>query len=175
VAGGFRVVRAAEDGRTAVLSDGQLELALQEGLWPGGAEDDALFTRATPCPAFGPRASRPAREEALLCAVGDLAQAGLWAPLIRYLDVRELVRPGLDAAYVRRRAEAAGLARALFGAMVLLAHFFPDVAAQAAALRPELPALERLALEPVIEAARDPARLRHLRGTEQAARMLVAP
>jgi hypothetical protein len=107
--------------------------------------------------------------------VGDLALAGLWAPLIRYLDLRELLRLGVDAELVKRRAEAAGLARALHGAALLTAHFFPEVSALAEAVRPDLSAVERLALEPVVDAARDPARLRHLRGTEQAARLLVAP
>jgi hypothetical protein len=175
VSAGLKLLRTGAGGRTAVFSDGQLEVTLQEGLWAGGPEDEPLFARATPCPAFGPKAGRPAREEALLCALGDLAQAGLWAPLLRYLDVRELIRPGLDAAYLRSRAAAAGLSRALHGAAVLTAFYFPEVASQAEALLPGLGALERLALEPVIDAARDPARLRHLRGTEEAARLLLAP
>ena len=174
-AAGLRLERTEHDGRLAVFSDGHIELALQEGLWPGGREDEALFARGTPYRAFGPRASRPSLEEAVLCAVGDLAQLALWAPLLRYLDLRELLRLGPDAAYVKARAAGLGLSRALHGACVLVAWFFPEVAAAAAQLRPELGAVERAALEPVIEAARDPARLRHLRGTEQAARLLVAP
>ncbi|HET8733521.1 MAG TPA: hypothetical protein VFM45_07105, partial [Anaeromyxobacteraceae bacterium] len=86
-----------------------------------------------------------------------------------------LLRLGADAAYVKRRAAALGLSRALYGACALTAWFYPEVAAPAEALRPELGALERAALEPVVDAARDPARLRHLRGTEEAARLLVAP
>jgi hypothetical protein len=174
-AAGLRLERTEHDGRLAVFSDGHIELALQEGLWPGAAEDDALFTRGVPYRAFGPRAFRPAPEEALLCLVGDLAQQGLWAPLLRYLDLRELLRLGPDAAYVKERAAALGLSRALYGACTLTAWFYPEVVAAAALFRPVLGAVERAALEPVIEAARDPARLRHLRGTEQAARLLVAP
>jgi hypothetical protein len=34
---------------------------------------------------------------------------------------------------------------------------------------------ERVAVERVVEAARDPARLRQLRGAEAAARLVVAP
>ncbi len=174
-AAGLRLERTEHDGRVAVFSDGHIELTLQEGLWPGAAEDDALFTRGAPSPAFGPRASRPSAEEALLCLVGDLAQQALWAPLLRYLDLRQLLRLGPDAAYVKERAAALGLSRALFGACTLTAWFFPEEEAAAARLRPALGAVERAALEPVIEAARDPARLRHLRGAEQAARLLVAP
>ena len=175
VSAGLKLVRTGDEGRTAVFSDGQLEVTLQEGLWPGGPEDDALFTRAVPCPAFGPLAGRPAVEEAVLCTVGDLALAGLWAPLIRYLDLRELLTLGPDAASLKARAEAAGLTRALHGAMALTAHFFPEVSAAAAAASPEVSALERLALDPIVDAARDPARLRHLKGTAQAAKLVLAP
>ena len=138
-------------------------------------EDDALFTRAAPAKAFGPRAGRPAPEEALLCAAADVAQAALWAPLIRYLDLRELLRLPLDPALVKARAEAAGLSRALYGASLLTAFFFPEVADAAAAVRPALGAVERAAVEQVADGARDPARLRHLRGAEAAARLVVAP
>jgi hypothetical protein len=172
---GMKLVSTGDGGRTAVFSDGQLELQLQEGLWAGGAEDDALFARAVPLKVFGPKAGRPAPEEALLTVVGDLAQAALWAPLIRYLDLRELLRLGVDAEYVKARAHAAGLSRALHGAAVLVAWFFPEVAGAAAAVRPELGAVERALLEPVIDAARDPGKLRHLRGAEAAARKLVGP
>lgn len=174
-AAGLRLERTEHDGRVAIFSDGHIEVTLQEGLWPGGAEDAPLFERAVPYKAFGPRAGRPAPEEALLCAAGDLGQAGLWAPLLRYLDFRELLRLGADAGHVKARAAALGLSRALYGACALTAWFFPEVAAEADRLRPALGPVERAALEPVIDAARDPARLRHLRGTDRAARLLVSP
>jgi len=59
--------------------------------------------------------------------------------------------------------------------MALLAGFFPVVSAAAAALSPELSAPERVAVDAVVEAARDPARLVRLRGAEAAARLVVAP
>jgi hypothetical protein len=175
VARGLELDRTGEGGRTAVFTDGQLEIQLQEGLWAGAPEDERLFARARPYPAFGPLAARPAPEEALLCTVGDLAQAALWAPLIKYVDLRELLRLPLDAAAIRTRAAEVGLSRALHGACTLVAHYFPGVEAAASALRPTLSSVERLALEPVVEGARDPARLRHLRGAEAAARLVVAP
>ncbi len=61
------------------------------------------------------------------------------------------------------------------GATLLAAHFFPEVADAAARVRPVLSGAERLAVEGVVEAAKDPARLRHLRGVDQAARLVVAP
>ena len=175
VARGLRLDRTGAEGRTATFTDGSLEVTLQEGLWAGGPEDDLLFTRATPAPAFGPRVARPSAEDALLATVGDLAQAALWAPLIRYLDLRELLRLPHDPAAIRARAERAGLARALYGASLLVEAFFPEVSAAAQAVRPPLGPVERAAVAQVVDAARDPARLRHLRGADHAARLLLAP
>jgi len=172
---GMKLVSTGDEGRTATFSDGSVDVSLQEGLWRGAREDDALFARATPAPAFGPQAGRPAPEEGLLCAVGDLAGEALWAPLLRYLDLRELLRLPHDPALVKARADRAGLSRALYGASLLVAFFFPEVAEAAAAVRPALGAMERAAVEQVAEGARDPGKLRHLRGAEAAARLVVAP
>jgi hypothetical protein len=42
-------------------------------------------------------------------------------------------------------------------------------------VRPPLGVAERGAVERVVEAVKDPARLRHLRGADAAARLVVAP
>ncbi|HVO20305.1 MAG TPA: nucleotidyltransferase family protein [Anaeromyxobacter sp.] len=175
VKGQLALERTEHGGRVAVFTDGRITLTAQEGLWPGGPADGPLFERRRPHPAFGPRAARPSAEDALLATVGDQALAGLMAPLITFVDLRELVRLPLDAGYVRQRARAAGLSRALHGACRLLSHFFPEVAEAAAAVAPELGAAERVAVERVVEAAMDPGRLRHLRGAEEVARLVVAP
>ena len=96
----MKLTRTGDDGRTAVFSDGPLELALQEGLWPGGPEDEPLFTRAAPAPVFGPP-GRPPRRRRTPCSApwGTWPRPRLWAPLIRYLDLRELLRLPLDPAY----------------------------------------------------------------------------
>lgn len=167
--------REEHGGGTAVFTDGRLTLVAQDGLWPGAPAEPALFERATPFKAFGPRAGRPAKEEALLATVAEQGRMGLLAPLLTFVDLRELLRLGPDAAYVKARAQALGLARALRGASLLVAGFFPEVADAAAAVRPELGAAERLAVDRVVEAARDPARLRHLRGVEEAVRLVVSP
>ena len=167
--------RTEHAGRLAVFTDGRITVTAQEGLWPGGPADARLFDRRTPHRAFGPSAARPSPEDALLAAVGDQAVNGLLTPLITFVDLRQLVRLRLDAAYVRERAAAVGLARALYGSCRLLSHFFPEVASEAAVLCPELPAAERVAVDRVVDAARDPSRLRHLRGTEEVARLVVAP
>jgi hypothetical protein len=169
------LVRTADEGRTAVFTDGRVELTLQEGLWEGGPADGALFERRVPHRAFGPSAARPSPEDALLATVADQALAGLWAPLVTYVDLRELLLLPLDLAYVEARAAALRLGRALHGATLLVAHYFPEVADAAAAARPRLGLAERLAVERVVEGARDPGRLRHLRGAEAAARAVVAP
>jgi hypothetical protein len=173
---GLLAVEAEQDGgRTLVLGDGRLRLVATEGLWPGGPAEGPLFARATPFRAFGPRAARPAKEEALLATVAEQGRLGLLAPLVTYVDLRELLALGPDAAHVKERAEALGLSRALRGASLLVAAWFPEVAGAAAAIRPELGTAERLAVDRAVEAARDPARLRHFRGVEEALRLLVAP
>jgi hypothetical protein len=169
------LVRTDDAGHTAVFSDGRVELAIQEGLWRGAPEDGPLYERRVPNRAFGASAARPSAEEALLATVADQALQGLWAPLVTYVDVRELLRLPLDAAYVRGRAEALRLSRALHGSTAIAAHFFPEVADAAAAVRPSLGFAERLAVGRIVEGALDPTRLAHLRGAAAAARAVVAP
>lgn len=171
----LQLERTAHGGRVAVFGDGRITVAAQEGLWAGGPPDALLFERRRACPAFGASAARPSPDDALLCAVGDRAQEGLLSPLIAWVDLRELLRQAHDAAYVRERASAVGLTRALHGACRLVAHFFPEVADRAEALAPPLGAAERAALDRLVDVARDPARLRHLRGAEEVARLVVAP
>ncbi|HEY6003326.1 MAG TPA: nucleotidyltransferase family protein [Anaeromyxobacter sp.] len=173
--GRLELLRTEHEGRTAVFSDGTVAFAFQEGLFSGAPADAPLFERSRPCRAFGPSAARPSPEDALLSTVGEQALLGLLAPLVTYVDVRELLGLGLDAKYLRARAAALGLSRALHGATLLAAHFFPEVADAAALVRPDLGFAERIAVERVVEAARDPARLRHLRGADAAARLVVAP
>ncbi|WP_242344793.1 nucleotidyltransferase family protein [Anaeromyxobacter terrae] len=171
----LRVERTEHDGRTAVLADERITLAVQDALWSGGPAEGPLFERSRPYRAFGPGAARPSAEDALLATVVEQAAMGLFAPLITFVDVRELLRLELDVAYLHARAEALRLSRALFGASLLVAHFYPEVAEAAARVRPSLGLAERLAVERVVEAAKDPARLRHLRGADSAARLVVAP
>jgi hypothetical protein len=171
----FQLVRTEHADRFAVFTDGTMTVTLQEGLWPGSPPDAALFERARPYRAFGPSALRPAAEEALLVTAAEQALLGLHAPLCTFVDLRELLAQPLDAAYVLGRAEALGLARALHGATLLVAWFFPETADAAARVRPPLGVAERVAVERVVEAVKDPARLRHLRGADAAARLVVAP
>jgi hypothetical protein len=173
---GFGPVETGAGGHTATFGDGLVRIHLQEGVVAGGPAGAGLFERRRPYPAFGPAAARPGPEDALLVTVADQAALGLHAPLVTFVDLRELLRqPDLDPEMVRRLAAAAGLSRALHGSLSLVAWFFPAVADRALALRPGLPAVERLAVDAVVESARDPARLRHLRGSEAAARLVVAP
>jgi hypothetical protein len=173
--GEWSILRTEHEGRTVVFTNGKATVSIQEGLWPGGPEDAPLFARATPYPVFGPSARRPSPEDALLGTVAGQALLGLHAPLVTFVDLRELLALPLDAGYVLARAAALRLERALHGAMLLVAHFFPQAAAAAAALAPALGLAERLAVERVVEAAKDPARLRSLRGADAAARLVVAP
>ncbi|HET8732238.1 MAG TPA: nucleotidyltransferase family protein [Anaeromyxobacteraceae bacterium] len=174
---GFSVEDVAGGGRGVAFGDGRVRFTIQEGLWAEADLDAPLFARATPLPALGPRVLRPAPEEMLLSTVGEQAEQGLYAPLVTFVDLRELLRQDapLDAAHVARRAAATGLSRALHGSLSLLTHHFPEVAPAARALLPALSAPERAAVDAIVRSASDPARLTHLRGAQAAARLAVLP
>ncbi len=177
---GFAAVETGPGGHTATFDDGRLPLHIQEGLLAGRSEEHGLFDHTEPLPALGATAARPSAGSALLHAIGALAQAGLYAPLLAYLDVRELLLlPELavagSRASVLERARAAGLERALYGACALVAHYFPQAAERADALSPELGRTERAAVQAIVESAGDPAKLRVARGAEAAAKLLLLP
>lgn len=177
---GFTQASAGPGGHTAVLGDGRIQIRIQEGLVSGRPEDHGLFERREAFLAIGRTVARPAAEDALLASVADLALAGLHAPLTCYLDLRELLAlpPLQDAARLasaRERAAGAGLSRALHGACALVSYFFPAAAERARALSPALGRAERTAVDGLVDSAKDPARLRLLRGAEAAARLVVAP
>jgi hypothetical protein len=154
-----------------------VRFTIQEGLWQGAPPDAGLFDRATPLPALGPEVRRPSPEDMLLATVAEQAEQGLYAPLVTFVDLRELLRldPPLDSRYVKNRASARGLSRALHGSLALLATHFPGVAGAAGALAPPLSAPERAAVDTVVRSASDPARLSHLRGAQAAARFALLP
>ena len=136
----MKLTRTGDEGRTAVFSDGRIELTLQEGLWPGGRRGRRALRPRHPGPglrAAAPAAPPPRRRCSAPWATS--AQAALWAPLIRYVDLRELLRLPLDARHGegagRRRSACRGPSTA---PALLTAFFFPEVAAAAAAVRPEL-------------------------------------
>ena len=174
---GFHLEDADAGGRGAAFSDDRVRFTIQEGLWQGAPPDADLFARGVRLPALGPRILRPSPEDMLLATVAEQAEQGLYAPLITFVDLRELLRlaPPLDSRYVKERAAALGLARALHGSLALLSLHFPGVSDAARALTPTLSAPERAAVEAVVHSARDLSRLSHLRGAETAARMVVAP
>jgi hypothetical protein len=177
IASHFRPEETGAGGHTASFTSGQFSIFIQEGLVRGKGDDMGAFTRSTPFPAVAPTLSRPSAEDALLVAVADLALAGLSAPILEYLDVRELVLriPPERVPAVKAQAAAAGLDRALYGALEVATHYFPEIGPQAAALRPDLSVAERVAVDRVAEPPKDPTRLRALRGSEAAARLVVAP
>ncbi len=174
---GFRPSGTGPGGHTVLFSDERIEISIQEGLVEGSEDGLGLFGRLSPCPALGPSAARPAPEDALLVTVADQAGLGLLAPLYTFVDVRQLLRlePPLDAAAVVARSGEAGLHRALYGSLRLVAHFFPSVSERARALAPPLSGAERIAVDAVVESAKDPAKLRRVLGSEAAAKLVVAP
>jgi hypothetical protein len=173
----FRLEAEGPGGHTATFTSGHFDLLLQEGLVRGRGDDLGLFARRVPLPAMGRAFARPSTEDALLVTVADLGEQGLYASLLEYVDLRELlarVDPA-TAPDLRERAEAAGLARALHGALAVAEHYFPEVAAAAAALRPRLGRAERAAVDAVADQTRDPTKLRVRRGAQEAARAVVRP
>jgi hypothetical protein len=174
---GFRFKGADESGHGAAFSDDRVRFTIQEGLWQGAPPDAELFARGVRLPALGPRILRPSAEEMLLATVAEQAEQGLYAPLVTFVDLRELLRldPPLDSRHVKDRAAALGLSRALHGSLALLSLHFPAVATLARALAPPLSTPERAAVDAVVHSARDPSRLSHLRGAEVAARLAVLP
>jgi hypothetical protein len=177
---GFAEARTGPGGHTAALGDGRIEIRIQEGLVAGRPEDHGLFERREPFPAMGRTAARPAAEDALLVTVADLALCGLHGPLTASVDLREILampalRDGARIASIRERAARAGLSRALHGACALVSHFFPAASERAGALTPALGRAERMAVDVLVESAKDPSRLRLVRGAEPAARLVVAP
>jgi hypothetical protein len=175
VKGEWKMLRTEHEGRTVVFTNEKASVSIQEGLWPSGPEDGPLYARAEPYPVFGPSAYRPSPEDALLGTVAEQALLGLHAPLVTFVDLRELLARPLDASYVLARASSLRLERALYGATLLVSHFFPESEPAAALVRPDLGVAERVAVERVVEAAKDPARLRSLRGADATARLVVAP
>jgi hypothetical protein len=144
-------IEGEEEG-AALLTDGRTRLLLHDSLFGASrsAAEDELFERGAAAKVFGPKVRRPSIEDALLAHLALIARAGFVAPLIEYVDLRELVRgapaqQGVwdrppDAVAVKARAQALSLSRALWCAMQVLAHFFPEVRSEAAALSPDLPA-----------------------------------
>lgn len=174
---GFPPAGTGPGGHTALLSDGRIELRIQEGLVAGSGQDHGLFERCEPYAVMGPTAARPSSGDALLMSVSEIAKMGLQAPLLAYVDLRELLlRVATDEIEaVKARARQAGLERALYGALELSAHFYPQTAERAAALSPELARAERAAVDTLVDSCRDPSRLRRLRGVEEAGRLLLSP
>jgi len=169
----FRLESTGPGGHSALFTNEKITLEIQEGLLQNSSDEAGLFERGRPYPAFGPSALRPAAEEAFIATIADQARLGLHAPLYTFVDLRELVRAGLDRERLLGLADRLGLTRALFGALALLSHFYPSVADAAGALQPSLGRGETMAVQAVVDSARDPAQLRVLRGSESAARVIL--
>lgn len=175
-----------EEAGAVVLTDGRTRFLLYDAVF--GAQrtsaEGALFERGVRARVFGERVVRPAIEDAVLTQVALMARAGFEAPLIEFVDLRELVlgSPGQSGTYHRppeagevlERAEESGLSRALYCAMRLLAWFFPEQEPQAAAITPHLNVAVRAALDKVVvEPAQALEREHASRSVEQIRKLLL--
>ncbi len=146
-----------------LLSDGRTQLVLRTDLAPGisGAQ---VLGRARALRMYGPSAFRLELEDALLAQLARLLRVGFSAPLIEWVDVRELVTGAaatggdysraLDVPSFTARAQELGLLRAAWCALGLVGHYFPSAQVAAEAARPALPAdlsrtLDALVVEPL--------------------------
>lgn len=182
-------------GQTAtdlLLGDGRLTLRLATalpGLAPSAADVEALFARKVPALPYGPRAFRLGPEDAFLSAVAALAREAFQVARVELVDLREMVSRGargsegfwdpgggrpLDVAALRASARGGELQRALHCALEILAELFPETAAAAADLRPELPARTRALLSrAVVKPALDPRRRSVIRGVQSVRRAFL--
>ncbi len=178
-------IEGEEDG-AVVLTDQRTRFLLHDSLFgrQRTAADEALFERGIAAKAFGPNVRRPAIEDALLTHVSLMARGAFAAPLVDFVDLRELAKGSPsqsgtwerkpDAAALVARAGELGLSRALWCAMQLVAYFFPEAEADALALAPEIPVAVRALLEAgVVMPSRKLDRTRVNRAAEEVRKLLV--
>jgi hypothetical protein len=179
----FQVV--ATHPRSRVLSDGRTQITLHGGLLGVGfeSEDAALLDRAIPMRAFGPSFHRLTAEDALLATVLEQAQAGYSVPYIGFVDLRELLlgAPSTGGAYshplkvesVAERAERWRIERALYVSAHIVGGLFPESAAAAEMVLPELRPGTRVLLNSLVVAPlAQLGRMREIRGIERLRRLL---
>jgi len=175
-----------EESGAVVLTDGRTRVLLHDALLgrSRGVAEEEIFERGIGARVFGPNVRRPCIEDAILTHLALIAHGGFIAPLIDYVDLRELVRGSPsqssvwekppDASVVKARAQSLSLTRALWCAMQVLVHFFPEVQAEAKALSPELPAAVCAILEAgVVGPAQKLERTSVNRAAEEVRKLLV--
>jgi hypothetical protein len=121
-----------------VVSDTRTVILIHGRLAPDAAEDASLLARAQPAKVYGPSMFRFTPEDALVVQVLLASRAGFDVPFIEWVDLRELLLTIGDAAQVVERASAWRLERALYAALQITARLYPEAAAAAAKLSPEL-------------------------------------
>lgn len=121
-----------------VVSDTRTAILLHGTLTSDAREDAALLERAERAKVYGPSMYRLKREDGLLVELLFISRAGFDVPFIEWVDLRELAFGIGDVRAVLDRAKTWKLERALYVAMQGVARLFPDAAAAAAKLTPDL-------------------------------------
>ena len=149
---------AVSDGRTLILLDSKLT-----------PDDEALRARSLPMKVLGPSMFRLDLEDAIVVHVLLASKGHFELPMLEWIDLRELLlgAPSMgavysrefDAAAVKARAADWGLNRALYAALGVVTRLFPETAAAAKRLEPELAwatreLIDRLLVAPVAEVGR---------------------
>lgn len=138
------------------FSDGRLRVLVRTAITPGGVDDLGVWERSLSAKAYGPSARRPSIEDSLLLAAAAVGRAACAAPLIEFVDLRELVcgAPATGVIYpappdpvaVADRAVRWGVARAVHCALAVTARLFREAAAGPTWTAGRIPALVRAAL-----------------------------
>lgn len=146
-----------------LLADGRTALVLRSDLAPG-VDGLGPLARAQPLRMYGPSAYRLDLEDALLAQVARLRRLAFAAPLIEWVDLRELATGAaatggeysraLRLDVLRARAAELGLERTLWAALTLVGHLFPTAQADAWAARPALDAALGARLDALLVAPR---------------------
>jgi hypothetical protein len=150
----------------AAVSDGRTLILLDTKLTP---DDDALRARALRMKVMGPSMFRLDLEDAILVQVLLCQKAHFEVPMLEWIDLRELVlgapsmghvysRP-FDAKVILERSKQWGLDKSLYAAMAVVSKLFPESAALAKQLEPEVAwatreLIDRLLVAPVAEIGR---------------------
>jgi hypothetical protein len=184
----FKRTRMADGSYArAILSDGRTEIALYDALWErrGNGQLETVFDRAHPMPIYGPSVFQLRLEDAILSVCVFQSQQAYDAPLITFIDLRELLAgarsgtgPYSRLADVEDLSEAArrwGQERALYASVGIAERLFPEVAKTSTAIKPDLNIATKSLLDKfIVGPASEVGRTRTLKITSKIRRILAS-
>lgn len=170
--------RAMTDDHSALLVYGAL-------LGDKRREEEAgILDRALPVRVYGSSVFRPDLEDAFLLSCLEQARAGFDAPVITFVDLRELIlgSPSVAGAYsrpprfdvIRERARAWRIDRALYASVSILEALFPETKEAVAQVKPQLSGTSRALLDTlVVQPVSSLGKVRVTRGMDRLRKLLA--